>query len=186
MGTNSRLISKTLDDNSHPLEENGAVGKILATMLDEQRNLTRFYLSKLKGENMHCEFEVNGYTTNSPYWILAHLCWAENMLAIQCMGRKGVDVPWLNDFKINAPKGQKMVSQPSLEEVLAAFKQIHAVALETISGMTDEELDQENELGLAFGENKSKRFMAMHAVRHEGTHCGQLSLIAKMYGKDTV
>jgi hypothetical protein len=69
---------------------------------------------------------------------------------------------------------------------LTAFKQIHAVALETISSLTDAELNQENPLGLAFGENTSKRFMAMHTVRHEGTHCGQLSLIAKMYGKKTV
>ena len=70
-------------------------GKVLATMMDEQRNLTRFYLSKLKGEDMYREFEVNGYTTNSPYWILAHMCWAENMVAIQCLGGKGVDVPWV-------------------------------------------------------------------------------------------
>ncbi|MFT5903115.1 MAG: hypothetical protein ACI9LA_002340 [Bacteroidia bacterium] len=161
-------------------------GKVLAKMLDEQRNLTRFYLGKLKGEDMHREFEVNGYTTNSPYWIIAHLCWAENMLAIQSLGRKGVDIPWLKDFKIHSPKGEKPASQPSLEEILAAFKQIHTVALETISGLTDSELDQENPLGLAFGENKSKRFMAMHAIRHEGTHCGQLSLIAQMYGKKTV
>ena len=160
--------------------------KVLATMMDEQRNLTRFYLSKLKGEDMYREFDVNGYTTNSPYWILAHLCWAENMLAIQSLGGKGVDVPWLNDFKIHSPKGEKPASQPSLEEVLTAFKQIHVAALETISSLTDSELDQENSLGLAFGDNKSKRFMAMHAVRHEGTHCGQLSLIAKMYGKATV
>ena len=161
-------------------------GKVLATMMDEQRNLTRFYLSKLKGEDMYREFDVNGYTTNSPYWILAHLCWAENMLAIQSLGGKGVDINWLNDFKIHSPKGEKPASQPSLEEVLAAFKQIHAAALETISSLTDPELDQENSLGLAFGDNESKRFMAMHAVRHEGTHCGQLSLIAKMYGKATV
>lgn len=160
--------------------------KVLATMMDEQRNLTRFYLSKLKGEDMYREFEVNGYTTNSPYWILAHLCWAENMLAIRCLGAKGVEIPWLNDFKIQSIKGQKPAAQPSLEEVLSAFKQIHAVALETIAGLNDDELNEENPLGLAFGENKSKRFMAMHAVRHEGTHCGQLSLIAKMYGKQTV
>ena len=161
-------------------------GKVLATMMDEQRNLTRFYLSKLKDEDMYREFEVNGYTTNSPYWILAHLCWAENILTIQSLGGKGVDTPWLNDFKIHSPKGEKPASQPSLEEVLTAFKQIHVAALETISSLTDSELDQENSLGLAFGDNKSKRFMAMHAVRHEGTHCGQLSLIAKMYGKATV
>ena len=52
--------------------------------------------------------------------------------------------------------------------------------------VTEEELDKDNETGIAFGENTSKRFMAMHTIRHEGTHCGQLSLIAKMYGKQTV
>lgn len=161
-------------------------GKVLAEMLNEQRNLTRFYAGKLKGEDMFREFEVNGYKTNSPYWILAHLCWAENMLGIQCMGKKGLDIHWLNDFKIHSSKGEKSVNQPTLEEVLSAFKQIHAVAMETISSLSDKELDEENTLGIAFGENKSKRFIAMHAVRHEGTHCGQLSLIAKMYGKATV
>lgn len=171
---------------SLPVGEVGGAGKILAAMLDEQRNLTRFYLSKLKGEDMYREFEVNGYTTNSPYWILAHLCWAENMLAIQCLGKEGVDIAWLNDFKIQSPKGAKHDSQPSLEEVLDAFKQIHAVSLKTIAALSDKELDEDNPLGLAFGENRSKRFMVMHAVRHEGTHCGQLSLIAKMYGKKTV
>lgn len=179
-------MSADPDKHNLPVLGGGRAGRLLATMLDEQRDLTRFYLSKLKGEDMYREFEVNGYTTNSPYWILAHLCWAENMLAIQCMGRKGADIPWLNDFKIHSLKGEKLTDQPSLEAVLAAFKQIHAAALEAIAGLTEIELDEDNTLGIAFGENKSKRFIAMHAVRHEGTHCGQLSLIAKMYGKKTV
>lgn len=161
-------------------------GKVLAQTMDETRNLTRFYLSKLKGENMHRQFEANGFTTNSPFWIMAHLCWAENMLLLQCMGHKGVDIAWLNDYKIGMTKGSKPANEPSLEEVLAAMKEIHAVSLESLSKMTDAELDEENALGIAFGENKSKRFMAMHAIRHEGTHLGQLSLIAKMYGKQTV
>lgn len=161
-------------------------GKILAQTMDETRNLTRFYLSKLKGEDMHRQFEVNGFTTNSPFWIMAHLCWAENMLLLQCMGHKGVDIAWLDDYKIGMTKGSKPTNEPSLEEVLAAMKEIHAVSLESLSKMTDSELDEENALGIAFGENKSKRFIAMHAIRHEGTHLGQLSLIAKMYGKQTV
>jgi uncharacterized damage-inducible protein DinB len=135
---------------------------------------------------MHREFEVNGFTTNSPYWILAHLCWAENMLLLQCMGHKGVDIPWLKDFKIGTAKGVKPSSEPALEEVLSALKEIHAISLDNLAKMSDAELDEDNALGVAFGENKSKRFMAMHAIRHEGTHLGQLSLIAKMYGKQTV
>lgn len=161
-------------------------GKVLAQTMDETRNLTRFYSSKLKGEDMHHEFDVNGYTTNSPYWILAHLCWAEEMLLLRCLGHEGLDIPWLNDFKIGSAKGEKPTNQPELGEVLSAMKQIHATALEHLSQITEEQLEEDNDLGVAFGENRSKKFIAMHAIRHEGTHMGQLSLIAKMYGKKTV
>ena len=118
-------------------------GKVLAKMLDEQRNLTRFYLSKLKGEDMNREFDINGFTTNSPYWIMAHLCWAENRVGLNSPGHSGVDIPWLNDFRIGSAKGEKPASNPSLEEVLAAFKQIHATTVEYISSLSEEELDKE-------------------------------------------
>ena len=161
-------------------------GKTLAKTMDETRNLTRFYMSKMKGEDMNLEFDVNGYATNSPYWILAHLCWAEEMLLLRCQGHQGLDISWLRDFKIGVAKGEKPASQPELGEILSAMKEIHATAIEHLSQMTEAELDEDNVLGVAFGENRSKRFMAMHAIRHEGTHMGQLSLIAKMYGKQTV
>lgn len=161
-------------------------GKVLAETMNETRNLTRFYMGKMKGEDMHREFDVNGYTTNSPHWILAHLCWAEDMLLLRCQGHSGVDIPWLKDFKIGTTKGEKPASNPDLGEVLSAMKEIHATALEHLSQMTEEQLEEDNDLGVAFGENRSKKFIAMHAIRHEGTHMGQLSLIAKMYGKQTV
>ena len=161
-------------------------GKVLAQTMDETRNLTRFYLSKLKGEDMHRQFEVNGYTTNSPFWIMAHLCWAENMLLLQCMDHPGVDVPWLKDYRIGSTKGGKPATEPTLEEVLAAMKHIHAVAMENLAGMSEEQLNENSTITLPFGDDHSKRFVAMHAIRHEGTHLGQLSLIAKMYGKHTV
>lgn len=161
-------------------------GKVLAQTMDETRNLTRFYLSKLKGEDMHRQFTVNGYTTNSPFWIMAHLCWAENMLLLQCMGHPGTDIAWLKDYRIGSPKGNAPANQPSLEDVLAAMKQIHAVALNHLSAMSEQQLAEESAIILPFGDDKSKRFVAMHAIRHEGTHLGQLSLIAKMYGKHTV
>ncbi len=132
------------------------------------------------------EFEIDGFRTNSALWILAHLCWAEHMLLIECSGHESLDIPWLNDFKIGSKKGADRTNWPSVEEVLGAMKQIHATAMEKQSVMTEDQLDEDNALELAFGENKSKRFMLMHAIRHEGTHCGQLSLIVKMYGKETV
>ncbi len=108
------------------------------------------------------------------------------MLLIESMGHPKLDIQWLYWFKIGCDKDADQKEWPSLEDVFTAMKQIHEVAMENLSGMTDAELDQDNELGIAFGENRSKRFMAMHAIRHEGTHCGQLSLIVKMYGKQTV
>lgn len=161
-------------------------GKVLAQTMDETRNLTRFYAGKLKGEDMYRVFEINGYATNSAYWILAHLCWAENMLLLQCMGHQGLDIPWLNDFRIGSSKGEKPANAPDLKEVLSTMKEIHTTALEQLSGMTEEELNEDSLIQLPFGDDKSKRFVAMHAIRHEGTHLGQLSLIAKMYGKQTV
>ena len=158
----------------------------LANTMNEARNLTRFYAAKLKGEDMHRQFEVNGYTTNSAFWILAHLCWAEHSLLLKGMGHQGLDIPWLNDFKFGCAKDADRSNWPSLHEVFATLKQIHSVAMQNLSEMTDEELDTDNATGIAFGENKSKRFIAMHTIRHEGTHCGQLSLLVKMYGKKTV
>ena len=161
-------------------------GKVLAQTMDNARNLTRFYAGKLKGEDMHRQFELDGYLTNSPFWILAHLCWAEHMLLIECLGFPSMNIPWLNTFRIGSGKEYRKEDWPSLEEVFQTLKDIHATALEGLSNMTDEELDTDNALGVTFGDEKSKRFMAMHGIRHEGTHGGQLSLIVKMYGKTTV
>lgn len=163
-----------------------SAAQTLANTMNEARNLTRFYAGKLKGEDMHRQFEINGYTTNSPFWILAHLCWAEHMLLIECMGHERIHIPWISKFKFGSSKDADTTDFPSLKEVFSTMKEIHSVAMEKLSEMTDEQLDEENAKGIAFGENKSKRFIAMHAIRHEGTHCGQLSLIVQMYGKNTV
>lgn len=156
----------------------------LAETMNETRNLTRFYLSKLKGEDMNRTFTIGDYTTNSPYWIVAHLTWAEHMLLIQSFGHPTMDIPWLGKFAIGTtPTAEDL---PTLEEVFTQFKVVHEQALAYLQGMTDENLAVDNVLGISFGGSTSKKFIAQHAIRHEGTHCGQLSLIAKLYGKGTV
>lgn len=158
--------------------------EILAETMDESRNLTRFYLSKLKGEDMHRTFTIGGYTTNSPYWIIAHLTWGEHRLLVESLGHPVLDIPWLDLFAIGtAPSNENL---PQLEEVLAQFKAVHEHALLHLRSMTDAELEEENILAINFGGRTSKKFIAMHTIRHEGTHCGQLSLIAQFYGKKTV
>ncbi len=157
---------------------------LLADTMDETRNLTRFYLGKLKGEDMHRTFTVGDYTTNSPYWIIAHLVWGEHMLLVESMGHPKLDIPWLGKFAIGtSPSTEEL---PPFEEVLATFKTVHEHALTHLRTMTDEQLDAENILGINFGGKTTKCFIAMHAIRHEGTHVGQLSLIAQFYGKKTI
>ncbi len=158
--------------------------EILAETMDETRNLTRFYFSKLKGEDMHRTFTIGDYTTNSPYWIIAHLTWAEHRLLVESLGGPGLDIPWLDRFAIGTMPAKDGL--PSLEEVLAAFKAVHEHALAHLRSMTDEQLAEENILNINFGGKTSKKFIAIHTARHEGTHCGQLSLIAQFYGKKTI
>ncbi len=158
--------------------------EILAESMDETRNLTRFYLSKLKGEDMHRTFTIGDYTTNSPYWIIAHLTWGEHRLLVESLGHPTLDIPWLEKFAIGTTPSTDNL--PSLEEVMAAFKAVHEHALLHLRSMTDPELEQENILNINFGGKTTKKFIAMHTIRHEGTHCGQLSLIAQFYGKKTV
>lgn len=156
----------------------------LAETMDETRNLTRFYLGKLKGEDMHRTFAIGDYKTNSPYWIIAHLTWGEHMLLVESLGHPKMDIPWLAKFAIGTTPSIETL--PPFEDVLATFKAVHEHAMNHLRSMTEGQLDEENILGINFGGKTTKRFIAMHAIRHEGTHTGQLSLIAQFYGKKTV
>jgi len=160
--------------------------EILAESMDETRNLTRFYLSKLKGEDMHRTFTIGSYTTNSPYWILAHLTWAEHQLLVKSLGHKPMDIKWLDLFAIGTTLAPGTEDLPSIDQVIMLSKVVHEYALERLRSMTDAELEEENILNINFGGKTTKKFIAMHTIRHEGTHCGQLSLIAQFYGKRTV
>lgn len=158
--------------------------QLLVDTMDETRNLTRFYLSKLKGEDMHRTFTIGDYTTNSPYWVIAHLTWAEHRLLVESLGHAPLDIPWLSLFSIGSTPSEENL--PPLENVLSQFKSVHIYAMDNLSRMTDEQLAEDNVLGIQFGGKGSKKFIAQHTIRHEGTHCGQLSLIARFYGKQTV
>jgi uncharacterized damage-inducible protein DinB len=106
------------------------------------------------------------------------------MLLVEAMGHPKLDIPWLGKFAIGTTPSTEGL--PPFEEVLATFKAVHEHALTHLRTMTDEQLDAENILGINFGGKTTKRFIAMHAIRHEGTHLGQLSLIAQFYGKKTI
>lgn len=155
--------------------------QILGEAYESVRNLTKFYLSKLDGVDLHQQLEINGKKFNSPYWIVAHLVWTEHSLIIRGLGNQSLDIPWLEDFSIGSDS-EKIKNKPAYEEVLKKLDEVHLVAMNIINSLSDEQLDGENHIDVTFGGVNSKRSVLRHAIRHEPMHIGQISWILKVNG----
>jgi uncharacterized damage-inducible protein DinB len=66
--------------------------------------------------------------------------------------------------------------------VLKAISEIHTKAIEILNNLSDEELEEENNINANFGGKTNKEVVIMHAIRHEPMHIGQLSWILKANG----
>ena len=158
--------------------------QILAHCFENTRQLTRFYLSKLKDTDMRKEFEIEGTKLNSAYWLTGHLVWAEYFLVLKVLKGPKIDIPWIKRFGFGTPlEGDDL---PDLKEIFATWKNVHQLVMEHISSIKDEELDDENELGVAFGDDKTKRMIIHHVIRHEAAHAGHLGWVAKLNEVHTV
>lgn len=161
--------------------ENNIRVKTLAAAYEMARNLSNFYISKLEGIDVKSVYEVNGVKMNSAYWLVAHLAWTEHFLIIEGIGGDSMSIEWLNDFGFGAaPDDIKF--DPSYEEVLSTLKKIHLRAMEIINNLSDDELEQENNINANFGGKTNKEVVLMHAIRHEPMHIGQISWILKANG----
>ena len=159
--------------------------QVLADTLDFTRNITRFYLSKLKGVDMHQRFEVNGIQLNSAYWVLCHLVWAENKLVLQSTGGPEIGHEWQQYFSFGS-KPESNDNLPDLGEALKAFKTVHAQTMDHLYRLPDEKLEKPNLTGVSFGLEPTMRTAIMHAIRHEGTHSGHLGWLCKLHGVETI
>lgn len=161
--------------------ENNIKVKTLTAAYEMTRNLSNYYISKLEGFDVKRIYEINGVKMNSAYWLAAHLAWTEHFLIIEGIGGISMGIEWLNDFGFGStPDGIKF--EPSYEEVLSTLKEIHSQAIEILNNLTDEELEQENNINANFGGKTNKEVVIMHAIRHEPMHIGQLSWILKANG----
>jgi hypothetical protein len=167
------------------MEKMVTTGKVLAETFAASRQMTRYYLSKLKESDPTIRHNHDGIQLNSAYWIIAHLIWAEDMLMLRCMGHKGCGVAWLDQFEIASDPSQVSI-QLSFKELLDLQKEVHGITLLHLAQMTEDEFAEENSLGIDFGGEKSKKFMALHGIRHEGVHTGHLGIIAKLAGVKTI
>lgn len=153
--------------------------QIYAEVLDSVRNLTKFYLSGLKGIDVHKSMEIGEQKFNSPYWIAAHLTWSEHSLLLEGLGAENMNIPWLEEFSIGTepPAGNDL---PDYEDILKTMETVHEKATNKVKSLTDDELDEKNLLGFAFGGSDSKRAIIKHCIRHEPMHVGQISWYLKI------
>jgi len=155
--------------------------QILAEAFEFMRGLTKFYLSKLEGVDVNQCLEIEGKKYNSPYWIAAHIVWSEHFLLIEGMGAPDMNISWIDQFSFGSDPTQIM-EKPEYSEILEKLDEVHEMAMEKLLSMTDEELDEPNEINATFGGVNNKRNVIKHAIRHEPMHVGQLSWILKANG----
>jgi hypothetical protein len=154
--------------------------QILADMMDKTRQLTRFYISNLKAIDPYTPVEFGGKNFNSLYWLTAHLVWAEDNLIMAGTGAKSIASEWINHYHIKSD-GSLHEGHGDYKALLAEMKRVHEESLTHLRGMDDSLLDKDNALGFQFGDgDTSTRLIVMHAIRHEGTHIGNLAWMCKM------
>ncbi|GIV32777.1 MAG: hypothetical protein KatS3mg031_0312 [Chitinophagales bacterium] len=158
----------------------------LADAFESVRQLTRWYISKLKGVDLFHEFELEGKKLNCAYWIIAHLVWAENFLLLRALGGEAKTWPWLERFALGSAMPDNRSALPDIKTLLNAMKETHHASMLHVRGLSQEMLNRENPFGLAFGQDNSYRMMIHHAIRHEAMHTGHLSWLCKLYGLSTV
>jgi hypothetical protein len=159
--------------------------EVLVEAIEEVRNLTLFYLSKLGGKEYFKEFEVEGTKLNSVAWIVAHLAWAEEFLVLRAITGEGAGLKWTDDFRIGAPRPHRDV-YPSFNDILNGFQEVHLKAMDVLTRMEDETLEQTNKINLKFQKGDTIKVCLLHHLRHEASHAGHLSWLCKMHGIETV
>lgn len=157
---------------------------VLAEAYAYTRNLSRFYLGKLKGSDPHFRPNINGKELNCWLWIAGHLVWAENWLLRSSLGYERLHLPWAKHFKIGSD-GTPNGDWPDPETVMKAMKESQQLAIEGIRVIKDKELDEIiPSATMSFLE--SKRAIIIHAIRHDASHAGHLGWICQAMGIQTI
>lgn len=165
---------------THPMAKSEV--QTILDIFDNSRNLTRFYLSKLKGTDPTIRHEVNGVKLNNAVWVVCHLAWAENSF-VKMLGLTAPDLDWLNNFKIGSD-GIPADAWPEMKTAIDTLKEVHANAMEQIATLTDDQLDTKRDTTTPFLQDY--RSVLYHLIRHENVHTGHLGWIAAMSGVETV
>ncbi len=157
---------------------------ILADTFDTARSLSKYFISRLDEKNIHDTLIINGVTVNSPYWIVAHLAWAESFLLINALGGEYDKQEWLNEYGFGS-KPEEIKTKPPFEEVKKIMDEVHEAAMKHLRSLDDSFLSEKNKMGMNFSGKDDNRIIIHHAIRHEPMHIGQLGWFLKATGVET-
>lgn len=161
----------------------------LADTFETVRALSKSFISKIDEKDIHESIVINGKEMNSPYWIVAHLAWAEAFLILATLGaeespEEEEKYDWLNEYGFGT-KPAEVKTKPPLSEVIEAMDYIHERAMKHLRSLDDAFLDEKNKFNMTFGGKKDNRIAVHHAIRHEPMHIGQLTWFMKSKGMET-
>ncbi len=158
--------------------------QIISQILHHTRRLTRWYLSLIPDDAFLKRIEVEGQQINSPYWIAAHLIWAEATIAGE-IGGPTLGAKW-RKFRIGSKEVDAQADWPSLEILKSEFMAVHKAVGTFLSTLPDQHLDliyPDKAFHKIF---KTNREALYHLIRHEAYHAGQLGLLCKVCGIKTI
>lgn len=154
--------------------------QILARQLDKGRELSRWYLSLMKGCDPFKTFEFDGKRFNSIIWEIGHMAMSENFLANYLTYGPARKEEWFKHFAMG---GDNQVSDnyPDFKIVLDGFKEIHSNTLEHINSLTAGDLDKPTKKEFNVAGIRTVRDTIIHAIRHESIHTGHLGWLCKLH-----
>jgi hypothetical protein len=155
--------------------------EVLCEVIDNTRELTLYYLTKLKGIDIYKTFSAGPQTFNSAFWIICHMAWAQDFLLLKALSGPDLKIKWLSQFSIGSTLPPREEC-PSIASVLEGMREIHVQGVAHLKTLSSAQLDEPNLVDLKFGEDSSKRVCIHHCIRHEGVHVGHLSWLLKMHG----
>lgn len=157
---------------------------IIADIYKDTRGLAKFFISKIDPETAEYHHTLDGRKLNSPYWIVAHMIWAQYALQCQSMDGPDLDLPWLTHYCIGSD-GTLHEGRPSFTELLKVMDDVNTHCNNHVRSLTEAQLDEPANLKAIHWETTKRRIL-YHSIRHEGQHIGHLSWICKLNGIATV
>ena len=158
---------------------------IIAEQINNTRELTRYYLSKLKEADVYESFICNDKKLNPIIWELGHLAISQNWLILYLGNGSPEKIEWGKMFGLGSTPPKKE-EYPPYEEIWSMFKTVHEKAINHVTSLNDEVLYDEPRKEIPFIRENNLKNLFMHSIRHEGIHAGHLSWLCKLHDIKTI